>query len=124
MTFCPKCKSEYRDGFTKCSDCGSDLIEIVNEPELSNTNHNNVHSVREVFLLNILDTVEWSYITSLLQEANIPFRSIYEYTGQYLQILHGRNFLGRNIYVRESDYLQAIKIVKSYKSEILPGYEA
>jgi hypothetical protein len=23
--FCPVCKSEYRDGFTKCSDCGGDL---------------------------------------------------------------------------------------------------
>ena len=24
--FCPKCKSEYREGFYKCSDCGSDLV--------------------------------------------------------------------------------------------------
>lgn len=24
--FCPVCKSEYRDGFTKCSDCGVDLL--------------------------------------------------------------------------------------------------
>jgi hypothetical protein len=24
--FCPKCKSEYRDGFYKCADCGADLI--------------------------------------------------------------------------------------------------
>ena len=25
--FCSVCKSEYRAGFTKCSDCGSDLVE-------------------------------------------------------------------------------------------------
>ena len=25
--FCPVCKSEYRDGFTKCSDCGVDLVK-------------------------------------------------------------------------------------------------
>jgi hypothetical protein len=25
--FCPVCKSEYRDGFTKCSDCEADLVE-------------------------------------------------------------------------------------------------
>lgn len=25
--FCPVCKSEYRDGFTKCSDCGADLVK-------------------------------------------------------------------------------------------------
>jgi hypothetical protein len=25
--FCPVCKSEYREGFTKCSDCGVDLVD-------------------------------------------------------------------------------------------------
>jgi Protein of unknown function (DUF2007). len=24
--FCPKCKSEYREGFYKCADCGIDLV--------------------------------------------------------------------------------------------------
>jgi len=24
--FCPKCKSEYREGFSKCSDCDTDLV--------------------------------------------------------------------------------------------------
>lgn len=27
MPWCPKCKSEYRQGFTVCSDCGSALVE-------------------------------------------------------------------------------------------------
>lgn len=27
--FCPICKAEYRFGFTKCSDCGVDLVEYV-----------------------------------------------------------------------------------------------
>ena len=32
--FCPKCKSEYRDGFYKCADCGVDLVaEIPPESE-------------------------------------------------------------------------------------------
>jgi hypothetical protein len=32
--FCPKCKSEYRDGFFKCADCGVDLVaQIPPEPE-------------------------------------------------------------------------------------------
>ncbi|MGA7916483.1 MAG: hypothetical protein WCA00_14705 [Candidatus Acidiferrales bacterium] len=24
--FCPSCKTEYRDGFTRCSDCGANLV--------------------------------------------------------------------------------------------------
>lgn len=25
--FCPKCKFEYREGYTKCADCDVDLVE-------------------------------------------------------------------------------------------------
>ena len=32
--FCPKCKSEYREGFYKCADCKIDLVpELPSEPE-------------------------------------------------------------------------------------------
>jgi hypothetical protein len=32
--FCPVCKSEYREGFTKCSDCGVDLVkQLANDSE-------------------------------------------------------------------------------------------
>lgn len=27
MSWCPKCKTEYREGITKCADCGSQLVE-------------------------------------------------------------------------------------------------
>ena len=32
MPYCPKCKNEYREGITICSDCGCELI-TDNEPE-------------------------------------------------------------------------------------------
>lgn len=31
--FCPKCKTEYREGFYKCADCGADLV-AEQPPEL------------------------------------------------------------------------------------------
>jgi hypothetical protein len=34
--FCPKCKTEYREGFSRCADCDVDLIpELPPEPEPS-----------------------------------------------------------------------------------------
>jgi hypothetical protein len=29
MPFCPKCRSEYRPGFTECADCGVDLVDTL-----------------------------------------------------------------------------------------------
>ena len=29
MLWCPKCKCEYRTGFTTCSDCGCELVEVL-----------------------------------------------------------------------------------------------
>lgn len=31
MPWCPKCKNEYREGFTVCADCGSTLVESIEE---------------------------------------------------------------------------------------------
>lgn len=34
--FCPKCKAEYREGFSRCADCEVDLVpELSPEPEPS-----------------------------------------------------------------------------------------
>lgn len=30
--FCPKCRAEYRPGFTRCSDCEMDLVELLPLP--------------------------------------------------------------------------------------------
>jgi hypothetical protein len=29
MMYCPECRAEYREGFTKCADCG---VRLVDEP--------------------------------------------------------------------------------------------
>ena len=34
MPWCPKCKSEYREGFTVCTDCGCRLVEEEQSAEL------------------------------------------------------------------------------------------
>ena len=35
MPFCPDCRSEYREGFTACADCGAALVPgLAPEPEV------------------------------------------------------------------------------------------
>ena len=29
--WCPKCRNEYREGITKCADCGCDLVDSLDE---------------------------------------------------------------------------------------------
>ena len=31
MPWCPNCKTEYQDGYTVCSDCGSTLVESLEQ---------------------------------------------------------------------------------------------
>ena len=31
MPWCPKCKNEYRDGFTVCNDCGTPLVASLED---------------------------------------------------------------------------------------------
>ena len=31
--FCPNCRAEYREGFSRCSDCGVELIDVLLPPE-------------------------------------------------------------------------------------------
>jgi hypothetical protein len=32
MPFCPKCRTEYTEGVTRCSDCGSELVAALPPP--------------------------------------------------------------------------------------------
>ena len=41
MPWCPKCKTEYRDGVTACPDCGSRLVEEL--PEAVSYTHLDVY---------------------------------------------------------------------------------
>jgi hypothetical protein len=82
---CPECGSEYREGFTRCSDCDIDLVEpLAEEPEMQ------LVRVYEGFNPALLPLVE-----SLLNEADIEFMK----RGEPLQDLFagGRLFGGNQV---------------------------
>lgn len=73
--FCPNCKAEYRPGFTKCSDCGADLVE-----HLSNDNLDQVGKVvtdsegRELLWSGVHPTRLRAAIGQALDAAHIEYK--------------------------------------------------
>jgi hypothetical protein len=66
--FCPKCKTEYRDGFYKCADCGADLV-TEQPPE-------HFEEVGYVDLVEIYSTYQQSdiaFIKSVLDGEDIAY---------------------------------------------------
>ncbi len=123
MPWCPKCRYEYNDGFTKCSDCGAVLVD---ELDLSSKEQKRAQEGKplekvqrssedydEVFLINTDNAVELSYITSMFKDEEIKYRIADESSGGYLQILHGKSFFGKNIFVDKESYDKAIEILQS-----------
>lgn len=74
--------------------------------------------IKEVILTTVIDKVELAYITSLLDEESIFYRTMEKGVGQYLRIYYGFSYIGISIYINKNDYVKALKIVNSYSGEI------
>ena len=84
MSWCPKCKCEYREGFTICSDCGCELVEVL-EPEKE---EQIIENDTEAFLVSVSDDFEARIIESKLNAFGIlsfkktdGLNGIYGFTG-------------------------------------------
>lgn len=64
--FCPLCKAEYREGFTRCKDCNVDLVAALEEPHITQT------KAVPVILWRGANPVIFSALVAALQEADIP----------------------------------------------------
>jgi hypothetical protein len=64
--YCPKCKSEYRDGFSTCSDCDVALVhELPSEPESEFIEYEEV--------LSTFNPADVALIKSMLDGENIIY---------------------------------------------------
>ena len=66
--FCPKCRAEYREGFTTCWDCHIDLVEIL--PPLPEAEHEFVYFTEILATYNPADVV---FLKSLLESEGIQY---------------------------------------------------
>jgi hypothetical protein len=72
--FCPECKAEYRPGFTRCSDCDTDLVDRLPEPGRDSDAVLSDASLREVWTGE--DQAECVSICTQLRAAEVPFKVI------------------------------------------------
>lgn len=81
--YCPECRTEYREGFTECADCGVPLVSEL-PPEPVETNQ------ELVTVMEASDEAVTTMAESLLREANIE----YLIKGDEIQDLIGAGRLG------------------------------
>jgi hypothetical protein len=100
--FCPKCKTEYRDGFYKCADCGADLVaERSPEP---------IKKVSYVDLVEVYSTYQQSdiaFIKSVLDGEEIT----YYFEGENSNLIVGGGAYAR-LLVKSDDVPRAREILQ------------
>jgi hypothetical protein len=72
--FCPQCKSEYRAGFVRCSDCGAALQTIAASASVEVTPVASSHPEPSAVLWRGQDPVSFSVVLSALDEEGIFYK--------------------------------------------------
>jgi len=89
--FCPQCKSEYRPGFTLCSDCQTDLVEnLPASPDAPSANLSN-EDLREVWVGKSQE--ECVVNCAELRAAGIPYH-VLQHERQYFKDVDGNFRIG------------------------------
>jgi predicted ribosome quality control (RQC) complex YloA/Tae2 family protein len=116
--YCPRCKSEFRDGFHYCTTCECSLVEdLPNEETIDFKEENS--SDHEVFLVNVRDEYEAEIIESLLRSNDIEVSRKHREAGAYLTIYTGISIQGIDLYVLESVYEEAKELIETLPEAVV-----
>ncbi|HBL85219.1 MAG: hypothetical protein A2Y17_03220 [Clostridiales bacterium GWF2_38_85] len=114
MPWCPKCRLEYREGFAKCSDCDSDLVEKLDDDvkEESEVIEYTVDPPMEpVLLVTVGEHFEAELILNMLKEADIRCYFKDKGAGSYMSIYMGFSIYGADIFVDKKDFDKANELL-------------
>jgi hypothetical protein len=103
--FCPKCRVEYRAGYSRCADCDVDLVERLEKVDRESDKVPPDENLMEVWAGE--DQVEAIINCKQLKEAGIPYKVI-QNNRQFLKGVD-RNF---KIGVPQSYIVQADEVIK------------
>jgi len=106
--FCPKCKAEYREGFTHCLDCDVDLVASLPKEEELAENENIVEEENEndITFIPVLSTYnlgDIALIKSILDDQGI------EYFLQGENTAYIRGYMDPSILMVREDQVQTVK---------------
>ena len=128
MPYCPKCRSEYRQGFTKCADCDVELVdelsnEVPEEEEIKSVHQWLTNLESEMMLDTFTEPVEFMYVVSMLEEMEIPFlvKSSGGVTLKGLPSMTSK--IKRTIFVEEADIERAKEVVDSLDAYLMEEYD-
>lgn len=117
MPWCPQCKAEFREGFTRCSDCDTDLVDKL---ETTIPEEKNEQKEQWAFLATIEDDREIDIIESLLRSYGIPILRKYRWAGGFLKVVMGVSTYGVDIYVPASRLELGRALLESDPEDIIP----
>jgi hypothetical protein len=110
MPYCPKCKAEYVEGYTVCSDCNTTLTETLEEDN-QETKETNVSLDEPVLLMRVTNEIQADNIIAILAADGIPAYASHKGSGQYLTVYMGMSNMGMDIFVPASALEHAKEIV-------------
>lgn len=100
--FCPKCKSEYREGFKQCKECQVDLVTQLATEEFENDD----------FLIELTSGIQQNaigVIKSILDAEGVKYTIFDESTGNLYPVPDANRLM-----VAKSDYQTAQELLKSF----------
>jgi hypothetical protein len=116
---CPQCKSEYRAGFTRCSDCNVDLVDQLPTEVARPIDH---HRLDLVLADSYSNQVEADVARTALEGSGIEtFTSGDDLGGEAPYIAFNR---GIEIFVRRDDVEAAKAVLSADVSELADRTEA
>jgi hypothetical protein len=112
--FCPNCKTEYREGFSRCSDCGADLVR-----ELPKSGNPNSSDFAELIWMGSNPQAR-AAVKKVLAEARIQFSEV----NPESHMLFAKALPSTQIYVLSSDFLRARMMIDDRFAERDEDFES
>jgi len=101
--FCPQCRAEYREGFSRCADCDIDLVETL-EPEPP------PEYVDFQLILSTFNTGDIAIIKSILDAEQVT----YYFLGEHINLVRPLGDPAR-LMVRKDEVSTAVDLLKDLK---------